>query len=241
MYRIAIIEDSEEQRSLLASMVRMSDAASSLNIVNVPALQPQSAPALTPDHEYLTADILLLDINLNGDAFTGIDLAERVLAENPEAQIIYVSGYSAYISDAYRTNHTWFLLKPVQQEDLDRALRCAVENLKARASSAMIIKADGRLHKIVPQEILYVESNLRKVHIVRRSGSIEMYGKMADIERELPPSFVRCHKSFLVNMAHIVELSANSITLLGGAVIPVSQRCRKQLREQFLRYVGRVL
>lgn len=240
MYRIAIIEDNEEQRAHLSAMVNASSTASRLEElpVSVPADGAFSRAALA---EAFQADIVMLDINLGLPDHTGISLVESILPADSAVQIIYVSGYLEYVSDVYRTPHAWFLPKPVQQEDLNQALERAVSNLNAQLASPLIIKSKGALARIYPQRILYIESDRRKVSIVERDRVTEAYAKISDIEGMLPAEFARCHKSFLVNMSYIVELAPKSITLIDGATVPVSQRCRKELQERFLRYAGRAV
>ena len=60
-------------------------------------------------------------------------------------------------------------------------------------------------------------------------------GQMLDM---LPECFVQCHKSYLVNMACIVELRPGSVLLRSGREVPVSQRQRTSVRDSFFHYVG---
>ena len=68
-------------------------------------------------------------------------------------------------------------------------------------------------------------------------GSFETYGKLADYERRLPERFVRCHKSFLVNMDYVVACRSNELVLSTGQTVPVSQSRRKSTQEAVRAYV----
>lgn len=70
------------------------------------------------------ADIAFLDIKMDG--LTGIELAERCKSLCPEANIVFVTGYSQYTMDALRLHVSGYLMKPVRAEDL----RTEMENLR---------------------------------------------------------------------------------------------------------------
>ena len=64
-----------------------------------------------------------------------------------------------------------------------------------------------------------------------------MYSTMGSIIEKLPPNFIRCHNSFLVNSARVAAVGASLLTLSSGVQIPVSRRYAKEVREQ-LRGLG---
>ena len=69
-------------------------------------------------------DVIFMDIDL--DTANGIDLAEQILKKYPRTNIIYVTSYSEFALDSYRTNASTFLMKPVGTEKL----RDAIHNLR---------------------------------------------------------------------------------------------------------------
>ena len=68
-------------------------------------------------------------------------------------------------------------------------------------------------------EILYIESRAKKVeiHTVGALDSIEIYATMEELESQLGDGFYRCHRAYIVNMAHITGYAKDSICLTGGA------------------------
>lgn len=240
MYCFAIIGGDSSQRARLGSMVRSSTVASELQELSILSEVPdESAPEGIA--KGFSADIILLDMHEGLSHDTGISLVEKVIPKGSSTQVIYVSARVEHISDIYRTDRAWFLPKPVRQQDLDCVLERVVDRLNVALRSPLVLRSKGTLTKIIPQRILYIESNRRKVVIYERDRVTETYAKISDIERLLPPEFIRCHKSFLVNMNHIVELNSKNIVLAGGLSVPVSQRCHGEVRERFLRHVGRAL
>lgn len=236
MYRVLIIDDEREVADALAQMVLASPHADRLEIVG-----ERGGEVPAPDALKGGVDIIFMDIQLGETVPTGIELVDALISRSGDVQVIYVSGYLEYAPDAYRTRHTWLLAKPVRQESLNAALERALDNLDRSRKGSLLVRSGSSLVQVVPSKILYVESDRRKVRIHEQARTIETYAKIDDIQRRLPEQFVRCHKSFLVNMDCIAELRASDVILSNGEEIPVSQRRRRALLNRFVEYVGRML
>lgn len=70
------------------------------------------------------ADIAFLDINIKG--ITGLELAKKLQALNPKINIIFCTGYSEYSLDAHDLYCSAYLMKPITDEKVKKAL----ENLR---------------------------------------------------------------------------------------------------------------
>ena len=70
---------------------------------------------------------------------------------------------------------------------------------------------------------------------------IEYYEKMDELEKELKGSFVRCHKSFLVNLMHVRSVDGRDITLMNGKKIPISRNKSAETKEKVFAYLGGLL
>ena len=78
---------------------------------------PGAILGLVDKHRF---DVIFMDIDL--DYANGIDLAEQILTKYPRTNIIYVTSYSQYALDSYRTRASTFLMKPVGTQKLRDAL-----------------------------------------------------------------------------------------------------------------------
>ena len=75
-------------------------------------------------------------------------------------------------------------------------------------------------------DILYIESRAKKVeiHTVGALDSIEIYATMEELESQLGDGFYRCHRAYIVNMAHISEYGKDSVTLTNGDQVYVAKK-----------------
>ena len=86
---------------------------------------------------------------------------------------------------------------------------------------------------------MYLESQGRKLVIYLADGKkIEIYEKMDAIHEQLGGSFIRSHKSFLINMKYITERTNKEFYLSDGKVLPISKPNLKEAKIKFISYLG---
>ncbi len=254
MYTVAIVEDDAAHAAELARMIDASPMAERLELATAwravdnvrwtPSDDASQHPLDADPHRSPSAaalpDILFVDVRL-ADGVNGIDLVRRLIPSAAPVQVIYVSAYLEYAPAAYHTRHTWFLSKPVVQDELNAALTRAVDALDTERAEPLLVHQGTSLIRIAPHEVRYIESDRRKVRIHERSRTVEAYARISELEMQLPDQFVRCHKSFLVNLAYVTEFTGRELVLTDGTHLPVSQRCRKTFAERLVSFVRRSL
>ncbi len=196
--------------------------------------------------ERASIDILIIDVELKGESVAdsqyprGIDLVLRRVPEDGLTQVIYVAERFDWATRVYRTRHVYYLVWPMDADDLNDALDQACENLKAAANRPLVIRSDGRIQAVAPCNIHYIESDRRRLHIHTADGVLTTYATLDSVARGLPSCFVRSHKSFLVNMKSISRMDTDRVILTTGEHVPVSQKRRKATQDAFVAYVGSV-
>lgn len=128
-----------------------------------------------------------------------------------------------------------FLVKPVSEEQMENCFKAAYEDINSedfyfRYSYQRIN------HKVPIRDILYFESNRRKVFIITEEESFELYGKLNEIEDSLKAckvSFLRVHQSFLVNYKHVKGQAYDFVIMDNGKKISISEDRRKMISEQY--------
>lgn len=233
-YNILILEDDAQFQSLLRRKI---DAYPSRAQFNVDAVSDAHSLE-THLSQGNRVDVLICDINLGDDSPNGISLVEKHFPAGCNTRVLYITGFVDYCSLVYRTEHIFFLLKPVAQEMFNEALDKALSELEGK-NTLVPIKHSNTVTMVDPERIEYVESDLRKVHFHFIDGKqLDFYAKLGDVCDALPSSFVRCHMSFLVNMARVLELRKKDILLQSGIEVPISQSRRKQTEIAFYDFVG---
>lgn len=189
----------------------------------------------------LQFDLVFLDIELEG-TLTGLDVAQQLQNQQPDIILVFISGYTKYISSAFHLHTFQFLLKPLDsqlfQEEFDRCLT----HYRMEHDIFHVLQ-NGESIDIKMKDIAYIESDKRKLLIHDHRGKVyEMYGKISEQEELLAVHyFARIHKSYLVNCRYIQKMKDDQLWLTGpnkgeAITLPVSRRCRAKAKEQYYSY-----
>ncbi len=88
-------------------------------------------------------------------------------------------------------------------------------------------------------DILYIEADLKKVHIWTSTGEITLVMSISEVERLLMhEGFIKTHRSYLVNCIHICSIHMDEIILDNEQKIPVSKYRIKCVKEQYLNWTN---
>lgn len=189
-------------------------------------------------------DIIFLDIEMEKE--DGITAARKIREVDKNVLIVYVTNYESYMQESFSVRPFRFLMKPVDEMQMDVCFGAAYEEISS-ADSYFRYSYQRLNHKISIRDILYFESKKRKVYIVTEKDVFELYGKLNDIEKSLKASktsFLRVHQSFLVNYKHIDGIAYDFVVMDNGKRISISEDRRRLISEQYCAmedtfYVGR--
>lgn len=183
----------------------------------------------------LIPDIALIDVWIKSES--GIELAKNLFSGKTHTQVIFVTSYREHYTEVYEAEHVYFLLKPVDYREFQRAMDKAIVQLKERAEKFLVLKTRGTILRIAVDSICYIESVGRKITVHCREGSYEHYASLSSVISQLPDYFVQCHKSFCVNMNDIRRLEPRHLFLSNGTEIPISQTKKYETREIFSEFL----
>lgn len=158
-------------------------------------------------------ELIFLDINMPG--ISGLDFIKS-FAHPPN--VIFTTAYRNFAVDAFELDAVDYLVKPIS---LGRFLKALTKFLNGYKSNEvpgqnqehMIFRENKINYKIPLKDILAIESmdNYLKVHTVERQ--LTCYGKLADLEEILPITFLRIHRSYIINIHYITSYTATTIML----------------------------
>lgn len=181
-------------------------------------------------------DIVFLDIEMNKKS--GLEVAKLIREKDQEIDVVFVTGFFKFALDGYKLKALRYLLKPIKKNDLFDCLDCSYEKrFNKDESKYIIVKVDKELTKLFYNDILYCIMFSPYIDIHSSKEKITLRKKISDIEKELPSDmFVKCHRSYLVNLKYVKLISKNFVTLDNGVKIPISRGKYKEVNEKFLSY-----
>lgn len=233
---VVIVDDVEREARELAAMIAVAPLGRGL-ATRVCTSVPEFEELLHSGGGL--PNIVFMDVRLDGES--GIEAVERLLPPGCETQVVYVSGFEESHTRVYRTAHASFLRKPFRQEDVSLALEQVRARQAETGAQPVALRHDHVVDVVRPRDIAYAESDRRHVIVHARTGDLRVYGKLSQLEAELPAWFARCHQSYLINLDYVARLGSESVRLVTGVELPVSRRWRPAFKEALFSRVRRGL
>lgn len=230
--RIAVCEDNEIHCEIIMRMLNRCALDLSLSLELTPY---ESGKALLYDVEDGTYfDIAFLDIYLKDTM--GIDVAHGLRAMDYDGKLVFLTASPDFAIESYDVSASGYLLKPVNYDKLKTVLKRLTADYDPNTYQ---IRQRTTVTRLKHRNILYIESSNSKCMLHTVSGNVyTVYKTLNTIEQELAdPSFLRCHQSFLVNMAHVRQIG-KQFQLTSGEIIPIRQRGIKPVRQAYMAYTA---
>jgi DNA-binding LytR/AlgR family response regulator len=174
------------------------------------------------------SDLVFLDIQM--PELTGINFM-KILGD--KQRYVLTTAYSEYALEGYEHNIVDYLLKPVSFERFYKSALKAQERFSVnenKEDSYFFVKSSGQQYRIDFEEILYIESIKDYVNI--RTGNQEyiVLDTLKSLEQQLQESsFVRIHKSFIINLNRIKSIGIKKVILSSEQEIPIGESYRANL------------
>lgn len=191
-------------------------------------------------------DAIFCDINMPD--LSGMDFVRQLVAP---PLIVFTTAYAEYAIEGFRVNAVDYLLKPFGLQDFQRAalkvkeqydLRHAAEVAPAastpaerqdKADDTIFVKTDSRTLRISISDIRYVEamSEYLKLHLESQPRPVITYLSMKKMEEFLPPTFMRIHRSYIVNLDRVVEVNKNRVIMGPDEYLPLGDSYRDSFND----------
>jgi two-component system, LytTR family, response regulator len=209
--------------------------------------------------EALDYDVLFLDVQMPG--MSGIDLVRQLKGREPMPQVVFVTAYENYAVPAFELRVVDYLLKPFDDDRLAETVQRLREGARPPAGDPqpvgerapesglrrgqqlqfVMTEKDDRAIPVPLREIIYIFAEGYNVFLQLFGERLQTRYTLQELTERLPPDqFFRCHRSFLVNIFQIKEISPyfNGVYLLkmkdkDHSEVLVSRSNVRRLKELF--------
>ena len=196
--------------------------------------------ALSPeelDEQARSAQILVLDIQMPEQ--DGIALAKSIFRENPDCQIVFVTGFVRYVSDVYDVPHVATVMKDRLEEQLPKFLLRAARQARMQATKWMTVQIRGKEERVLASNVCYLERSGHVTRVYLQNGQCLQTREKLDslISRTGEPTLCRCHVSYAVNLRWVSSLEGQGFRMQNGERLPISRIHLHNAREAFFGYL----
>lgn len=168
------------------------------------------------------ADVLFTDINmpdLNG--------LEFLAALDHPPLTVFTTAYAEYAVEGFRLQAIDYLLKPFDFAAFSRAaerVRAQYELMHPAPKELLYVKVDYRHVPVALDNILYIKGMSEYVQMYRQDGKpLVVHGGIQQMAERLPKQFLQVHRSYIVNMYRVREITRGEMRLIDGTEIPISE------------------
>ena len=214
----------------LSRIFRKQNLDASIILLNTP--QNLSADLLA------ACDMAFLDIDFDCVEQNGIDIARTLRQVNNHALIFFVTNYIDYAPAGYEVQAFRYILKRDMSEVLERYILQAMESM-AEDQEYLRLRDKEQTVDLPLEQITYLEVLDHYVSIHTGSENYTLNATLSGMESEMEEhGFLRIHKSYLVNMAHIRKFRSRECLLLDGTLLAVSEKNYSQQKQKYLLWKG---
>lgn len=108
-----------------------------------------------------------------------------------------------------------------------------------RGMKRITFRAGTEIETYLISDIYYVEAELSKIHVVTKGGEYILPITITEAEKILElEGFIKTHRSYLINVVHIIRIKSRMAVLDNGSEIPISKYRMKQVKEEYLKLMG---
>jgi two-component system LytT family response regulator len=167
--------------------------------------------------ESLKPDLIFLDIQM--PVKDGFEMLQQL---HHKAKIIFTTAFDQYAIKAFEENSIDYLLKPIEKDRLAKSiqklkrldqknhtheLEQLLSKLNTKSIDTLSVKLGDKIILVSVKEISYFHAEDKYVFAAHDSGKRHLLNSsLSDLEKTLPDSFIRIHRSYIINSSFIKEI-----------------------------------
>lgn len=192
---------------------------------------------LTEIEKGIRPDILFLDVVMPGQ--NGMDVAKEIRQYDANMKIIFLTSSPEFAVESYSVGAYFYQLKPIWEESFFRLMDSVLAECEKKKKNSLILRSKDGITRIDLQQLEYCEVLGRKLLFHLENGAVlESAGSLDDLAGQLMQysNFFRPHRSFLVNMEYIQNISSRSIKMVNNAEIPIPHGKCSEIKNTYMEY-----
>ena len=195
-----------------------------------------SGEELLEKHYKEKFDIIFLDIEMSG--ISGMDTARKIRSNDTKVIIVFLTNYTEFAFEGYEVDAYRYLVKSQPYYILENQFRSVFDEY-SQNHRCFVIKTRNDIICIRLNDICFFEVLNKKITVHTTVRSYEYVGKLSEIEEQLQndDSFIRTHKSYIVNVAQIDIIRNYDIIMKNSEQALMSRSLKKSVVDKYISYM----
>lgn len=232
-YRAAIVEDNSEIRTYLKDTL-----SKSFSLIHEKVefdIYPSGDSFLETLNDHYHFDIIFMDIEMPGT--DGIEVCRQAKRLFPDVLIVFISAKEELVFQTFEVQPFRFIRKSQYLNQLPSLTKSCAEYLAHQKRKIISFREtySGDLYSFPVDSIKYIEALGKSCRIVTDADTVIIKNKLMSFEELLKDySFLKPHRSYLVNCRYICYIGKHSLKLTDSEEIPISRNKSEEIKQQFM-------
>ena len=195
--RVAVCDDEQSQRRQLQFLIEKHRPGTIIDLFS-------SGEDFIGSFRPGLYDLIFMDILMPG--MGGVDATSKIRSIDSSVPIVFATSSQEHAMEGYKNRVIRYLMKPFNPTEIGEILELALQMKIGQGN--VRLRINGKDMSFPHAKISYAEQNSHTIYLHMANGAVlQLTGKLDDIEAQTPDdSFMRCHKSYLVNLAHVKSI-----------------------------------
>ena len=184
-------------------------------------------------------DLIFMDYEFEGKGKNGLDIIRILRSFRKNTTVIFLSSYPNVVFQSFEVDAFRFLVKPLEEEKLFKAMDDFLDSLAEKPVFTIRVDGENRLYK--EEIITHIEGFGKScsLYFADERKAVVCNETLSSLEERLSNAFVRCHKSFLVNMEHVNSYNRMELTTDIGENILIGRTKYENFIEAFTDFISK--
>lgn len=231
---VAVCEDYLEERSQIVRFLRSYASRHGIQLALECMVSGEDFVRLIRPGRW---DLVLMDIYMEPGGMDGIEAAKRLREQDDDCLLIFVTTSRVHGMASYDVQAADYLCKPVSQKTMDKMLDWHLARQKERFRT-LRVRCEWEEIDIRMRDICYIEIQKHTALIYMKDKVLQTARSITALEEDVAGAgFLRCHRSYLVNMHHIRRIEKRDFLMDNGHKVPLGSTMAASVRSRFMEWV----
>jgi len=232
--KIAVLEDVPADRDALCSYIQSYCQARCY----AADIEPfGTGEALLEAFRLGAFDLMFLDILLPG--ISGVDTARKIRETDRDCMLVFITDSPDFTMDGFSVQAAGYVVKPISREKMSNAMHACRFVFESNSRVIELPVGGGKVMTSVA-DIIYVEEVGKDAVFHVKRGILRARLPLVAVEGRLGGApFLRCNRSYIVNMNYVDDMRTDDFLMRGGDIVPIRRNKRKEIRMAMAAFTAR--
>ncbi len=194
-----------------------------------------SGERLLAHADVYSADLIFLDIYMGG--LSGIETAGILRSNGYEGALIFTTVTDDFYAAGFDLAVLHYLLKPVTVDNLEIALNRTLRTIAA-PERWIEVMSERVTVRVLIRNISHFEVYGHNIFMYTEEKKLKINTALQQLEEALPsPPFLRCYRSYLINMDQVHHVEEQRFVMNNKAAVPITKKLCVQIRSEYMNYI----